>query len=104
MERWHEERRYNISWYGINATQVTQQLYDEVMDKIREYTRGPPVRAKVVIVQRSVSDTYDSIGILRVRTSLYLVGITNSFLIMVDLHYVKNEIVSMFLDHIIDVD
>ena len=104
MERWQVERRYNISWYGINASQVTPQLYEAVMEKIREYTRGPPVRAKVVMIERSVSDRYASLGILRVRTSLYLVGISNAFLIMVDLHYVKNEIVSMFLDNIIDVE
>ena len=104
MERWQVDRHYNISWFGINATQVTPQLYEAVMHKIVEYTRGPPVRAKVVVIERSVSDTYDSVGILRVRGSLYLVGITNAFMVMVDLHYVKNELVSMFIDDIIDVE
>ena len=104
MERWNEENNYNISWFGINANQVPIELYHDVMVKIVEFTRGPPVRAKVVIIDRIMQDTYDSLGIFRVNGTLYLVGLTNHFMILTDLHYAKNNIVSMFLDQIIDLD
>ena len=104
MERWNDDNNYNISWYGINANQVPRHLYDNVMAKIAEYTRGPPVRAKVVMIDRIVQDRYDSLGIVRVNGTLYLVALTNMFMIKVDLHYVKNDIVSMFLDNVIEVE
>ena len=78
MERWNVDSNYNISWFGLNASQVTIDLYNHVMAKITEYTRGPPVRAKVLIVDRIMQDRYDSLGIFRVNGTLYLVGLTNN--------------------------
>ena len=58
----------------------------------------------MVIIDRIIQDHYDSLGILRVNGTLYLVGLTNTFLIIMDLHYVNNDIVTMFLDNVIDVE
>ncbi len=98
MAPWSDDEEYQITWFGINADEVDQELHDTVMAKIAEYSRGAPVRAKVVFLQRTLHDTLDSVGVFRVGDTLYFAALTNSFMVVMDLHYVKNSIISRYLD------
>ena len=99
MARWRESNEYDMSWYGVGANHVPEEIFNDVMRKIGEYARGAPVRAKVILASHTLADDdMDALGICEVRGTHYFLVITNAFMLVMDLHYARNEIVASLLD------
>ena len=99
MAGWGAASHYDMQFYGDGAGDVPDEIFDAVMLKIGEYARGSPVRAKVILIGHTLDDDdEDAVGIFHVGETRYFVLITSAFLIVMDLHFVRNEIVGEFLD------
>ena len=51
-------------------------------------------KAKVVQIEVENENEVDAIALTRINGSLYFVGITVGWLVVMDLHYVKNSIIA----------
>ena len=99
MARWGEASDYDMSWYGVRADEVPEEIFNDVMLKIGEYARGAPVRAKVVLAQNTLEDDdMDALCIIEVHGTYYFLVITNAFMLVMDLHYARNNIVAELLE------
>ena len=99
MARWRNSTEFEISWHGEGANDVADEIFDLVLEKVRLYARGAPVRAKVILVERTDTDNgSDTLGIVEVNGTHYFLLITNGFLLVMDLHYARNEAVCRLLE------
>ena len=89
---------YHITWMGSNVAEIDQAQRQFVMTKIMEYCRGAPVRAKVMHIQNTIEYTEDSIGVCTVHGMLYFLSISDGFLFIIDMHYIKNALIAQLLE------
>ena len=84
----------SITWTGRDVDSLTdgQKLF--LKDKIHEYARRLPVKAKVVMIEKENQNEPDAIALAKVNETLYFVGITVGWMVIMDLHYVKNSIIA----------
>ena len=88
-----------MSWFGNGAEDVTDEIFQAVARKIGQYALGAPVRAKVMLIERTdVDDSRDVLGIVEVNGTHYFLVITNAFLLVMDLHYARHEAVARLLE------
>ena len=102
MARLFQEDMYDISFHGIGFNEIEDDILNDVLVKIGQYARGAPVRAKVILVRHVLpDDDMDALGIFKVGFNYYFVGISNAFMIVMDLHYVKSSLIARYLDRTI---
>ena len=99
MAGWRSASHYDMQFYGDGAADVPDEIFDAVMLKIGEYARGAPMRAKVLLVGHNLADDdMDAVGICHVGDTRYFLVMTNAFMIVMDLHFVRNDIIAEFID------
>ena len=99
MAGWQSASHFDMQFYGDAAADVPDEIFDAVMLKIAEYARGPPVRAKVLLLGHNLGeDEMDAVGTFHVGDTRYFVVMTNAFMIVMDLHFVRNDIIAEFID------
>ena len=104
MARWSNSSAYEISMFGDGVNDVSEETCNLVMLKIRQYARGAPVRAKVILVERTdVGDDRDVLGIVEINRTRYFLVITNTFLLVMDLHYARHEVIYRLLESTIQI-
>ena len=84
----------HITWRGQDTGSLSDSQKCFVIEKVREYGRRLPVKAKVVQIEEENEGEVDAIGLAKVNGSLHFVSITYGFLIVMDLRSVKNDIVA----------
>ena len=99
MAGWASSTHYDMQFYGDGARDVSDEIFDAVMLKIGEYCRGAPVRAKVILVGHNLADDdTDALGIFHVGDTRYFLVMTSAFMIVIDLHFVRNDVIAEFID------
>ena len=73
---------------------ISSQTRACVIEKVNEYARRLPVKAKIIFIEREKEGGLDSIGLVKVNGSLYFIGITVGMLVIMDLRSVKNDIIA----------
>ena len=56
-------RSVYVDFIGCNAEQLSQEIKDMLFEKIKSFSRRPPVRAKVVLIENDNVTEEDQIGI-----------------------------------------
>ena len=104
MPRRRQSSAFEMTWIGNGVNDVSAELVALVEAALRRYSCGAPVRATVVLVERMDTDNgRDTLGIVEVNGTYYFLLITNVFLLIMDLHYARNEAVAHLLDFTIHI-
>ena len=99
MPRRRQSSAFEMTWIGDGVNDVSAELLALVESALRRYSCGAPVRATVVLVERMDADNgRDTLGIVEVNGTHYFLLITDVFLLIMDLHYARNEAVARLLD------
>ena len=84
----------HVTWSGRDIDRLTSNQKTFAIEKVREYARRLPVRAKIIFIEKENEGELDSIGLVKVNGSLYFIGITFGMLVVMDLRSVKNDIIA----------
>ena len=84
----------HVTWSGRDIDRLTSDQKTFAIEKVREYARRLPVRAKIIFIEKENEGELDSIGLVKVNGSLYFIGITFGMLVVMDLRSVKNDIIA----------
>ena len=104
MARRRGSSEFEMTWIGDGVNEVSAEMVALVEYKLQQYSRGAPVRATVILVERTDTDNgRDTLGIVEVNGTYYFLLITNVFLLIMDLHYARNEAVAHLLDFTIHI-
>ena len=89
----------HITLYGNNAANLREDIKDRIYVKVLAIGRRAPIRAKVALVQNNENFTGDRWLMARINEIVYFVGIFDGLVMLMDLHYVKNIIISYLLEY-----
>ena len=84
----------HITWRGADIDQLTNDQRAFAIEKVNEYARRLPVKAKIIFIEKENEGELDSIGLVKVNGLLYFIGITVGMLVIMDLRSVKNDIIA----------
>ena len=91
-------RSVYVDFIGCNAEHLSQEIKDMLFEKIKSFSRRPPVRAKVVLIENDNVTEEDQIGIVKVRDIYYFLCLLTDYLIVMDLHYVENGLIALLME------
>ena len=89
----------HIRFYGDNAANLEETMKWQIYLMVLSVSRGPPTRAKVVLVENGEHFTENQWLMMRKNDTTYFVGIYPGFVVVMDLHYVKDRIIGHLLHY-----
>ena len=88
----------DFEFLGLNEESLTREKKVFLVRKIQSFSRLPPVRAKVVLIENDNVTEEDQIAVAKVNGIHYFIVCLAEYLIVMDLHYVRNDIIAQLLD------
>ena len=88
----------DFEFLGLNAESLTQEKKVFLVRTIQSFSRRPPVRAKVVLIENDNVTEEDQIAVAKVHGIHYFIVCLAEYLIVMDLHYVRHDIIAQLLE------
>ena len=102
MARWRDDIDYEVLFYGGDYSHISDGTLHDINQTIIRYARGAPVRAKVLFLGHVLGrDDEDANAIFHVGNTYYFVAVTSTYMVVMDLHYVRNSMICRYWDSII---
>ena len=89
-----------VNFIGVNENMLTEELRQEIEEKVLDYTRRLDVRATVVITERLTDidpPEEDLLSVVICNDTYYVVLINHHFTLKMLLHDVRNDVISSML-------